>query len=394
MRILIAPDKFKGSLSANQVAQILADVLRQQFAHAEIDLCPIADGGEGTAEAIVTAARGSWVECQTVDAQHRPLIARYGLLSGLRGDEAVIEMSAASGLARVSDRPLDPATASTYGTGLLLRDALRRRVQRILIGIGGSATNDGGTGMAQALGFRFHGAAAAGPGSLGEDLATLPRDLDQLAQISRPRRGLQDSSVPRLPCEVVVACDVTNPLLGPQGCTRVFGAQKGVQDPAYFERRLERLVQIVERDLGVSASEAVGAGAAGGLGYGLMAFCGATLRPGFELIADLIDLRRRVEAADFVITGEGRIDAQTLYGKGPMGVARLARELGKPVVAIAGQIEDRESIAPHVDALIQIKPDALNVAEAMQRGAELLTAACRAELIPQLVAIGSRAAPR
>lgn len=384
MRILIAPDKFAGSLSAAQVAQTLADVLREHSAHPEIDLCPIADGGEGTAEAIVTAQSGAWVACETVDAQGRPLVAKYGLLSGPHGDEAVIEMSAASGLALVRDRPLDPTTASTYGTGLLLRDAMRRGVQRILIGIGGSATNDGGTGLARALGFRFHAAADSQPGSVGADLALLPRDLDQLDRISTPQHGVGDSRDTRPPCGVVVACDVTNPLLGPEGCTRVFGAQKGVQDPVYFERRLERLVQIVERDLGVRAATVPGAGAAGGLGYGLLVFCGATLRPGFDLIADLIDLRRRVEAADFIITGEGRLDAQTLYGKGPQGIARLARQQRKPVVVIAGQIEDREALTPHFDALIQIKPAAMAVAEAMQRSRELLAASCRNELMPLL----------
>lgn len=389
MRILIAPDKFRGSLSASQVAQTLAEVLREQSAICEIDLCPIADGGEGTAEALVTAGRGAWIECETVDAQHRPLIAKYGLLPGPRGGEAVIEMSAASGLAAVGDRPLDPTTASTYGTGLLLRDALRRGAGRVLIGIGGSATNDGGTGLARALGFRFLGAAAPSAGTLGDDLAILPRDLDQLDRITIPQPGSAEVAFPRRSGEVLVACDVTNPLLGPQGCTRVFGAQKGVQDPAYFERRLERLVQIVERDLGLRAAEVPGAGAAGGLGYGLLVFCGAALRAGFELIADLLDLRRRVEAADLVITGEGRIDAQTLYGKGPMGVARLARELGKPVVAIAGQVEDREALAPHFDALIQVKPEALSVAEAVRRGAELLAAAGRGELVPQLARVAT-----
>jgi glycerate kinase len=170
---------------------------------------------------------------------------------------------------------------------------------------------------------------------------------------------------------------VTNPLLGPEGCTRVYGPQKGVEDFAYFESRLERLAKIVERDLGVNPAEVPGAGAAGGLGFGLMAFCGAKLTSGFDLIADLIDLRRRVAAADFVITGEGRIDAQTLHGKGPMGVALMARELGKPVAAIAGLIEAREALAPHFDHLIQVKPDGMPIPEAIQKARELLLTASR-----------------
>ncbi len=357
MRILIAPDKFKGSLSATVVAQTIAEAFHEQPGRFELDLCPIADGGEGTAEAIITAKKGSWLECQTVDAQNRPVASKYGLAAA----EAVMEMSAASGLAMVSDLPLDPATASTYGTGLMMLDAIRCGAKRIIIGIGGSATNDGGTGMARALGFRFFD-------EQGKDLQNLPRDLDRLHRIEKPIGSF---------AEVHVACDVTNPLLGPEGCTRVYGPQKGVKDFAYFESRLERLAKVVERDLGVNPAEVPGAGAAGGLGFGLMAFCGAKLTSGFDLIADLIDLRRRVAEANFVITGEGRIDAQTLHGKGPMGVALLARELGKPVAALAGLIEAREALAPHFDHLIQVKPEAMPIPEAIQNARELLLAASR-----------------
>jgi glycerate kinase len=285
-------------------------------------------------------------------------------------------MSAACGLAMVSDLPLDPATASTYGTGLMMLDAIRCEAKRIIIGIGGSATNDGGTGMARALGFRFLD-------DQGKELQNLPQDLDRLHRIERPAVGAfarmrgDGLDLANEPTEVLVACDVTNPLLGPEGCTRVYGPQKGVEDFAYFESRLERLAQIVERDLGVNPAEVPGAGAAGGLGFGLMAFCGAKLTSGFDLIADLIDLRRRVAAADFVITGEGRIDAQTLHGKGPMGVALMARELGKPVTAIAGLIEAREALSPHFDHLIQVKPDTMPIPEAIQKARELLLAASR-----------------
>lgn len=372
MRILIAPDKFKGSLSATVVAQTIAEAFHEQPGRFELDLCPIADGGEGTAEAIITAKKGSWVECPTVDAQNRPVTSKYGLTAA----EAVMEMSAASGLAMVSDLPLDPATASTYGTGLMMLDAIRCEAKRIIIGIGGSATNDAGTGMARALGFRFLD-------EQGKELQNLPQDLDRLHRIETPAVGAfarmrgDGLDLANEPTEVLVACDVTNPLLGPEGCTRVYGPQKGVKDFAYFESRLERLAKVVERDLGVNPAEVPGAGAAGGLGFGLMAFCGARLTSGFDLIADLIDLRRRVAAADFVITGEGRIDAQTLHGKGPMGVALMARELGKPVAAIAGLIEAREALAPHFDHLIQVKPDGMPIPEAIQNARELLLAASR-----------------
>jgi glycerate kinase len=365
MRILIAPDKYKGSLSATTVAQTIAAAFREHSQDFVLDLCPIADGGEGTAEAIITAKSGSWVECQTIDAQNRPVTAKYGQAEG----EAIMEMSSASGLAIVSDLPLDPATASTHGTGLMMLDAIRCGAKRIIIGIGGSATNDAGTGMARALGFRFLD-------EIGHELQNLPRDLDKLHHIENGTQAYP---------EILVACDVTNPLLGPEGCTRVYGPQKGVKDFAYFESRLERLTKIIERDLGVNPAEVPGAGAAGGLGFGLMAFCGAKLTSGFDLIADIIDLHRRVAAADLVITGEGRIDAQTLHGKGPMGVARLARDLGKPVAALAGLIEDREALAPHFDHLIQVKPEAMPIAEAMQKGPELLASACRNQLMSRLI---------
>jgi glycerate kinase len=256
----------------------------------------------------------------------------------------------------VSDLPLDPAFASTLGTGLMLQDAIERDVSRIVIGIGGSATNDAGIGMAAALGFRFLDAD-------GEPLTPIIEHMDKLAKIERGDLGMP---------EILVACDVNNPLLGPHGCTRVYGQQKGVQDFAFFESRLQHLADIVRRDLGVDHREVPGAGAAGGLGFGLMSFCGAKLTSGFDLIADLVHLRARIAAADLVITGEGRLDAQTLHGKGPMGVADMARELGKPVAAFAGAIEAEDPLRTRFDLLCAIKPKDMPLAEAMQRGPELL----------------------
>jgi glycerate kinase len=226
MRILIAPDKFKGSLSAARVASIVATELRGVFPDWGVDLCPIADGGEGTAEALTTAQNGTWVQIPTRDAQNRPLVAQYGLTQENGRLQAVMEMSAASGLALVSDLPLSPSTASTYGTGLMMLDAIERGASRILIGIGGSATNDAGTGMAAALGFRFLD-------ENGRDLENLPADLLRLKNILPPAKW---------PVDVLVACDVTNPLLGPEGCTRIYGPQKGIHDFEWFESRLQHLV--------------------------------------------------------------------------------------------------------------------------------------------------------
>jgi glycerate 2-kinase len=362
MRVLIAVDKFKGSLPALAVAEAIAAGLQRGGGALTFDLCPIADGGEGTVEAAVGALQGEWVEMEAVDALRRPCAVRYGLVPAASGQGrlAVMEMSAASGLAQVLDRPLDPWEATTFGTGLMLRDALRRGVAGITIGIGGSATNDGGVGMASALGFRFVDEA-------GEEMRALPGDWERVVRILPPVSELN------LP-PIQVACDVENPLLGERGATRVYGPQKGVrvEEMARFERRLETLADCVQRDLGGDFRAVPGAGAAGGLGFGLMAFGGASLCSGFELVADLVRLEERVRAADVVITGEGRLDAQTLHGKGPVGVARLARRLGKRVFAVAGGIERGVGLEAEFDGLLATKPEAMPLAEAIAAGARLI----------------------
>ncbi len=375
MRILVAIDKFKGSIAATAAAQAIESALKQALPGVECDSCPIADGGEGTAEAVIAALRGEWCSVPTSDARKRPAVARYGLVRDGSTLEAVMEMSTASGLAMVSDLPLDPATATTGGTGWMMQDAINRGVSRIVIGIGGSATNDGGIGMAHVLGFGFFDAD-------GSPLEPEIQNMDRLARITTPTRF-------DLP-EILVACDVNNPLLGPQGCTRVYGPQKGVTDFDFFESRLQRLADIAKRDLGIDHRDVPGAGAAGGLGFGLMTFCKARLTSGFDLIADLVHLRDRVAAADLVITGEGRLDAQTLHGKGPMGVADVARALGKPVAAFAGAIGAEDQLRTRFDLLCAIKPAEMPLAEAMRRGAELLEAA----VLSQSPALQALAQPR
>jgi glycerate kinase len=316
MKVLIACDKFKGSLSATEAAEAIARGLGRGF---EIEQCPIADGGEGFVDAMQIAMGGEERKCSSVDALGREISARYALC----GDTAVIEMAHASGLWRIAEDERDIMRASTIGTGLLIRDALTQGVSKILLGLGGSATNDGGAGMASELGWRF----------LSENGAPLevphPEALSHLGSID-------GSSAMPLP-EIEVACDVENPLLGPRGATAIYGPQKGAgpEELIQLESILTRL-----RDLAGQPdhSEVPGAGAAGGLGWGLLKFANATLRPGFDIVADSVNLRQRIAAADIVITGEGSLDAQSLEGKGPIGVARLAREQGKRTVAVAGQI--------------------------------------------------------
>ncbi|MCL4103550.1 UNVERIFIED_CONTAM: hypothetical protein GTU68_059629 [Idotea baltica] len=358
MRLLIAPDKFKGSMSAGTVARILGE--KVAAAGFEISEMPIADGGEGTTEVLCEVLGGKMVEIEVSDAMGTPVVASYALA----GETAVIEMSAASGLWRIPEANRNPWLASTFGTGEMLRDAIsEKKAKRVVIGIGGSATNDGGAGMARALGYRFFDRDSA-------DVTRLPQELDRVETI----RFEGDSKFPK----IEVACDVDNPLLGENGATRVYGQQKGVKETDFsgFENRLAALANLAERDLGKSPTlkEQPGAGAAGGLGFGLTAFCDAVLRPGFDLIADLIGLEQAVAGCDVVITGEGKLDTQTLNGKGPHGLAQMAHRAGKPIIAVVGDSDDSSEISDEFDLIIKIRDPELSIAESMEKGSELLAA--------------------
>lgn len=356
MRILLASDKFKGSLPADEVARVLRETLGRGLPEATFDCCPIADGGEGTTAALIGALGGEWRESRVTDARGRPVAARHGRVASRR--LAILEMSAASGLSLVSDLPLDPSQASTFGTGELLLSAAGG-AEEVVMGIGGSATNDAGLGMALALGWRFLRADGA---SFQPSLA----NVTEAAGLVPPAAGL-----PR----VRVACDVDNPLLGPRGATRVYGPQKGVADFAWFETRLAHLADLARGHLGKDLRETPGAGAAGGLGFGLMAFAGAELTPGFALVAETLGLEARIRAADLVVTGEGRLDSQSLSGKGPAGVARLARRLGKPVAAFCGDLADGPEVASLFDLAVPIRPPELPLRQAMREARGLLARA-------------------
>jgi len=325
MRILIAPDKFKGSLGAEEVAERIGAGVHSALPIAEIELLPLADGGEGTAETVRRACGGEWVSCTAHDAIGREIHVRYAWMA--QSALAVLEMSAAAGLQSLLPEERNPMNASTFGVGEMLRAAASRGAQEIIVGLGGSATNDGGFGMARGLGFHFFdrdGREFSGP------VAAL---LD-LLRIEPP----DNLALPR----ITAACDVTNPLLGPHGATRTFGMQKGAspEQLEILERSLARLAEVAARKFHHDHRDVPGAGAAGGLGFGLLTFCGAAVRSGFEVVANAIGLRAKIERADIVITGEGRLDRQTLAGKAPAGVARMARELKKPVFAIVGMATD------------------------------------------------------
>jgi glycerate 2-kinase len=336
MRILVAPDKFKGSLGAAEAGAAIAAGLRAALPQAQIEVLALADGGEGTAEAICQARGGDWITCAVHDALGRAKQTRYAWLASPR--IAVIEMSAAAGLQGLSPNELDPVHASTFGVGQMLLDAAARPASQIVVGLGGSATNDGGFGMAHALGFRFLNRA-------GDEIAESVSALLDLARIEPPNDL-------RLP-SVSAACDVNNPLLGVHGATRTFGPQKGAtpEQLEILEQSLTRLADVAARTFHRDCRDVSGAGAAGGLGFGLLTFCAARIRSGFEVVADAIDLRGKVERADVVITGEGKLDRQTLAGKAPAGVARMARALNKPVFAIVGQMADEAEVRELFDGI-------------------------------------------
>ncbi len=365
MKIAIAPDSFKECLSAAEVAEAIAKGVRRALPGCETVCVPMADGGEGTVDALVAATDGRLVDVTVTGPVGAPVPARYGLLGNAGG--AVIEMAAASGLALVRPEARNPRIATTYGTGELIRDALERGVSRIIIGIGGSATNDGGAGAAQALGISLRD-------ETGQELPPGGAALAQLAAIDLSRRHprLQD-------CVLDVACDVDNPLCGPKGASRVYGPQKGAT-PAMVDEldaALQHFGALIEAQLGMPVLDVPGAGAAGGLGAGLIAFAGGVLRPGVELVAEACRLKSRIAEADLVITGEGRIDGQTPHGKTPAGVARLARELGIPVVAIAGSLGPGHE-AVHACGIGEVLPlvtGTVPVEEAMARAPELLASA-------------------
>ena len=362
MRILIAPDKFKGSLSAQQVAENIALGIRHVIPDAQIEIAPVADGGEGTAEVICNARGGAWVTCRAHGPLGNPIEARYVWL----GESAVIEMSETAGLRALKNGARDVLRANTFGVGEVLLDVAKRRAREIIVGLGGSVTNDGGFGMARALGFRFFGmqncrAGASPAGSpIGNqkrlpykdretdvELTDGPTDLVGLAQIEPPVVAgvspakfsqMQPARLP-LQLKIIAACDVKNPLLGENGATRTFAPQKGAtpDELEMLERALTRLADAVTRELGCDFRNNPGAGAAGGLGFGLMSFCNAELRPGFDVVAEAMELEEKIKSADVVITGEGKLDSQTLEGKAPAGVALLARKFGKRVFAVVGR---------------------------------------------------------
>ena len=330
MKIILAPDSFKGSLTSTEVAEAMEVGVRRVLPDADCVRIPMADGGEGTVQSLLDAVGGELIQCTVTGPAGQPVAAGYGLLAD--GDTAVIEMAAASGLALVDDSTRNPLLTTSYGTGELLRHALEQGARKIILGIGGSATNDAGVGMAQALGavFRDGAGCVIGENGAGGMLHRIESvDLDDL------HPGLEQA-------HILVACDVDNPLTGADGAAHVFAPQKGADAAMVqtLDANLKHLAGVIERELGMDVDPVPGAGAAGGMGAGLLVFAGAELQRGIEIISKATPIESHLRTADLVLTGEGRVDFQTAFGKTPAGIARLAGEYGVPVVAIGGGLAD------------------------------------------------------
>lgn len=326
MKIVIAPDSFKGSLTAKEVADSIERGIKKVYRNSCIVKVPMADGGEGTVQSLVDCTDGKIINVNVKDPLMRDINAFYGMLGD--GETAVIEMASSSGLDLVSNKERNPAKTTTYGTGELIKHAMNNGCRNIIIGLGGSATNDGGTGMLKALGVKF----------LDENNEDIGLGGGSLSKLQRIDIKGMDHRVKE--CKITAACDVNNPLCGPEGASYIFGAQKGADEDMIrvLDNNLTHYADVIKKDIGVNIINIPGAGAAGGLGGGLLAFLNVDLQKGIEIVMKVTNLEEKVKDSDIVITGEGMIDYQTSFGKTPYGVAKIAKKYGIPVIAIAGGI--------------------------------------------------------
>ncbi|BBL25597.1 glycerate kinase [Comamonas terrigena] len=367
MKIVIAPDSYKESLSALEVATQIERGFQEIFPDAQYVKVPMADGGEGTVQAMVEATQGRHIEVEVT----APLGERVTGFYGLTGDgrTAMIEMAAASGLALVPPARRDPRVTTSYGTGELITAALDAGARHLILGIGGSATNDGGAGMLQALGVQLLDAQGLQLGRGGAPLAQLDR-IDA--------SGLD---VRLAECTIEVACDVDNPLTGPRGASAIFGPQKGATPEVVqqLDANLQHFARIILRDVGADVDAVAGAGAAGGMGAAMLAFLKGQLRPGCEIIAKAVGLEAAVKDADLVVTGEGRIDQQTIFGKTPFGVATVAKQFGKPVVGIAGGLGTNAHVVHDhgIDAIFSVLSRICTIEDALAEAEHNVRSAAR-----------------
>ena len=378
MRILIAPQAFKGSISALEAANAMREGVLSAVPDAEVVAVPVADGGDGTLETLIEGSNGRIHEIEVTGPLGERRIAEWGAMGD--GATAVLEMARTSGLALVSEEQRNPLVATTYGLGEAMRHAMQSGYRRFIVGIGGSATNDAGAGMAQALGVRLLDKSGNDLIFGGAALAKLHKiDMSSLDEVVNE-------------CEFLVACDVNNPLTGPTGASAIYGRQKGAT-PKMIEQldaALSHFAEVVERDIGVQVSDVAGAGAAGGLGGGLIAFVGGQLRAGVDIVLDTVGLDDHLKDCDLVITGEGSMDHSTIYNKAPVGVASRAKKLGIPVIGISGSLgAGFQDVHEHgIDALAAITPGPMTLEEASARAGELI--ANTTEQVMRLLNVGGQ----
>ncbi|MGL4652036.1 glycerate kinase family protein [Cetobacterium sp.] len=356
MKLVVAIDSFKGSLSSFELGSAIEEGAKKVYSNAKVVKIPIADGGEGTVDSLVEGTNGRLIKVIVNNALMEKIEAKYGIM----GDgTAIIEMAEASGLPLISIEKRNPMKATTYGTGELIKDAILNGCREFIIGIGGSATNDAGLGMLQALGFKFLDENKEEVGFGGEILSKV-KYIDSTGKIPE----LKD-------CKFSVACDVDNPFYGPKGAAEIYSRQKGATEDMVKEldKGLKDLSEVIKKELGIDISNLSGAGAAGGLGGGLVAFLNGQLSPGIDMILEKVGLEKELEDADFVITGEGRLDLQTSMGKAPVGVAKIAKKFDIPVIALAGGLTD-DAVQTHekgIDSFFSIINYPISLEEAMKK---------------------------
>lgn len=362
MKVVIAPDSYKGSLTALEVANCIEEGINRYSKDIEIIKIPVADGGEGTVQALIDATNGEIIKLKVCDPLLREIDSFYGILGD--GKTAVIEMAAASGLYLLKESELNPLITSTYGTGQIINDAIERGCRNLIIGIGGSATNDGGAGMLRALGVRFQ----------NEDGKDIPEGGQALRKLRHIDKKNFNSQI--LKCKIKVACDVDNPLCGINGASNVFGPQKGAteEDIKILDEALKHYSTIIKNDFGVDILNVAGSGAAGGTGGAFIAI-GATLESGVDIVIKETKLEEVLEEADIVFTGEGKIDFQTKFGKAPYGVAKEAKKRNIPVIAVCGGIGEgyKELYQYGFTSIFSINNKPMSLAECMSNSKYLLT---------------------
>ncbi len=362
MKIVVAPDSFKGSMTAIEVSDAIGQGVREIFPEAEIVKIPMADGGDGTVQCLVNATGGEILREKVTGPLVDEVLASYGIL----GDKktAVIEMAEASGLTLVPENKRNPLITTTYGTGQLIKAALDQGCRKMIIGIGGSATNDGGSGMVQALGAKL----------LDKNGKEIGFGGGELKKVFRIDTKYLDNRLSET--KVLIASDVSNPLCGPKGAAQIYGPQKGATPEMIkkLDESLAYFAEIVKRDLNKDIKDIPGAGAAGGLGAGLMAFLNAELRPGIEIIIEIVKLEQAIKDSDLIITGEGKIDSQTIYGKAPIGVAKIAKKYNIPVIAVAAIISDDADIVHQygINTLIKICEPPISLTEPKPKKVQLI----------------------